>query len=94
MSFQKTGKTKKRKGRTKPRPEAQLFGTQEAAEYLGIGHSTFYRAMPRLAKLNPPVLPREFPGIDKERWRRADLDRLLESLPIHPSVIKGKPCTA
>ena len=81
---------RKRGPRTRPRPDAHLFCIEDAAAYLGISVTSFYKALPKLQ--NPedttaPLLPVKFPKIRGEYYRKSDLDRLIESLPIHPDCV-------
>ena len=78
---------KKKRPRTRPMPEPQTFQLDDAALYVGVGISTFYRLLAERAAAGKPILPRKVPAVKEKRYLRSDLDQLLADLPVHPDVV-------
>ncbi len=60
-------------------PNQGYLNLKESAEYLGIGASTAKREWPSWQRYG--VIPARFP-VKTLRFKRADLDRMIESLKV------------
>lgn len=59
-----------------------LLDEELGAAYLSVGRSTFQGVVAR-AKINPVDM-----GAEVVRWRRVDLDRLIDSLPPRGAMVE------